>query len=106
MTVGEALQNGPSLRKVVLGDKTFLQAIKDGYSEDSVFSKVIDNPGHYPIFRVVDGIIHTKNHLGKECMCIPRSLLKGKHSLPEIVIDHTHQTLGHLGPQKTSEYAR
>jgi hypothetical protein len=106
MTVGEALQNGPSLRKVVLGDKTFLQAVKDGYSEDSVFSKVIDNPGHYPIFRVMDGIIHIKNRLGEECMCIPRSLLKGKRSLPEIVIDHAHQTLGHLGPQKTSEYAR
>jgi hypothetical protein len=71
MTVGEALQNGPSLQKVVLGDKTFLQAIKDGYSEDSVFSKVIDNPGHYPIFCVMDGIIHIKNRLGKECMCIP-----------------------------------
>ena len=38
-------------------------------------------------------------------MCIPRSLLEGKRSLPEIVIDHAHNTLGHLGPQKTSEYA-
>jgi hypothetical protein len=106
MTVGEALQNGPSLRKIVLGDKTFLQAVRDGYIEDNMFSKVIDNPGHYPLFRIADGIIHTKNRLGDECMCIPRSLLKGKRSLPEIVIDHAHEALGHLGPHKTSEYAR
>ena len=69
-TVGEALQNGPSLRKIVLGDKTFLQAVKDGYKGDSTLSKVIANPGHYPLFRVVDGIIHTKNRLGDE-WCIP-----------------------------------
>jgi RNase H-like domain found in reverse transcriptase/Integrase zinc binding domain len=106
MTVGEALQNGPSLQKIVLGDKTFLQAVKDGYEGDSTLSKVIANPGHYPLFRVADGIIHTKNRLGDKCMCIPRSLLKGKCSLPEIVIDHVHDAIGHLGPQKTSEYTR
>jgi RNase H-like domain found in reverse transcriptase len=71
MTVGEALQNGPSLRKIVLEDKTFLQAVKDGYEGDSTLSKVIANPGHYPLFRVVDGVIHMKNRLGDECMCIP-----------------------------------
>src|SRR6202050_1568310 len=36
--------------------------------------------------------------------CIPQSLLKGKRSLPEIMIDQAHNTLGHLGAQKTSEY--
>ena len=71
MMVGEALQNRPSLRKIVLGDKTFLQAIKVGYEGDSTLSEVIANPGHYPLLCVVDGIIHTKNCLGDECMCIP-----------------------------------
>ena len=106
MTVGEVLQNGPSLWVLVLGDDVFLPAVKDGYKLDNMFSKIIDNPGHYPMFRVVDGIIHTKNRLGDECLCVPRSLLKGKHSLPEIVIDQAHEAVGHLGPQKTSEYAR
>ena len=106
MTVAEALQDGPSLRKIVLGDKTFLTAVRDGYRNDNIFSKVVDNPGHYPLFRVADGLVHTKNRMGQDCLCVPRSLLKGKRSLPEIVIDHAHDTLGHLGAQKTSEYAR
>ena len=61
MTVGEALQNGPSLRVLVLGDDGFLPAVKDGYKSDNMFSKIVDNPGHYLTFRVVDGIIHMKN---------------------------------------------
>ena len=105
MTVAEALQNGPSLRKIVLGDVTFLKSVKEGYVGDKVFAKIIENPGHYPVFRVIDGIIHTKNRLGDDCLCVPRSLFKGKHSLPEIVIEHAHEAIGHLGAQKTSEYA-
>ena len=104
LTVADALQDGPSLREIVLGGETFIHTVREGYKGDNIFAKVIDNPGHYPIFRVMDGIIHTKNRLGDECMCVPRSLLEGKRSLPEIVIDHAHDTLGHLGAQKTSEY--
>ena len=106
MTLGEALQNGPSLRRTVLGDKSFLQAVIDGYKGDSVFSKIVENPGHYPMFRLHDGLIHTKNRLGNDCLCVPRSLINGKRSLPEVVIDLAHSAVGHLGPQKTSEYAR
>ena len=94
------------MRKIILGDKTFLAAVRDGYKNDSVFSKVVNNPGHYPVFRVINDLVYTKNHLGQDCLCVPRSLLKGKRSLPEIVINHAHDTLGHLGAQKTSEYAR
>lgn len=106
ITVGEALQDGPLLRGIVMGDQDFVGAVKAGYVDDSVFKKVIDNPHHYPTFRVADGLVHTKNRLGDECICIPRTLFRGKRSLPEIVIDHAHTTLGHLGPQRTSEYAR
>ena len=106
ITLGEALQDGPPLRETVFRDDSFIEAVKTGYKEDNVFSKAIDNPGHYPIFRVIDGILFTKNRLGDDCACIPRSLLKGKRSLTEIVIDHAHDALGHLGAQKTSEYTR
>jgi len=70
----------------------FLEAIKSGYKNDPMFSKVLENPGHYLNFRVFEGIIHTKNRLGDECLCIPRALYKGKHSLPEVTIDHAHDT--------------
>jgi hypothetical protein len=106
MTVGEALQNNPLLDKIVLGDGLFLEAVKSGYKNDPIFSKVLKNPGHYLNFRVFKGIIYTKNHLGNECLCIPRALYKGKHSLPKVTINHAHDTLGHLGSQKTLEYAR
>jgi len=104
MTIGEALQNSSPLDKIVLGDSSFLEAIKSGYKNNSMFSKILDNPGHYLNFRVFKGLIHTKNCLGDECLCIPRTLYKGKHSLPEVTIDHAHDTLGHLGSQKMLEY--
>src|SRR6202790_5676785 len=96
MTVGEALQNGPPLDRIVLGDGLFLEAIKSGYQNDPMLSKILENPGHYLNFRVFKGIVHTKNRLGDECLCIPRALYKGKRSLPEVTINHAHDTLGHL----------
>ena len=106
ITVGEALQDGPPLRPIVMGDLDFVRAVKTGYQDDSMFAKILAKPHHYPGFRMVDGVIFTKNRLGTDCVCIPRSRLKGKRALPEIVIDHAHNTIGHLGPQRTSEYAR
>ena len=75
ITIGEALQSGPPLHEIVYQDDPFIEAVKDGYKVDSVFSKIIDNPGHYPTFRLIDGILHTKNQLGDECMCMLQSLL-------------------------------
>jgi len=86
ITVGEALQNGPPLDKIFLGDGLFLEAVKSGYKNDPIFFKVLENPGHYLNFRVFEGIIRTKNRLGDECLCIPRALYKGKRSLPKVTI--------------------
>jgi hypothetical protein len=83
MTVGEALQNGPPLDKIVLGDGLFLEAIKSGYKNDPMFSKILENPGHYLNFRVFEGIIHTKNRLGDECLCIPRALYRASIACPK-----------------------
>lgn len=106
ITLGEALQSGPALTSLVLGDDSFIEAVKDGYMSDSMYSKILNKREQYKTFRVDGGIIYTKNRLGVEVMCIPRAQLKGKRSLPEVVIDHAHDTLGHLGAQKTSEYTR
>ena len=61
ITVGEALQSSPPLCEIIYQDDSFIKAVKDGYRIDSVFSKIIDNLGHYPTFRLIDGILHTKN---------------------------------------------
>lgn len=106
MTLGDALQSGPSLRKIVFGDKTFIEAVKSGYESDTTFQKVIQHPGRFAMFKYQDGLLFTKNRMGDNCICVPRTRLKNKRSLQEIIIDHAHNTVGHFGPHRTSEYAR
>lgn len=106
LTVNDAIQSGPSLRAITFGDSSFMLAVKQGYKQDTMFSKVINHPEHFTTFRLIDGLLLVKNRAGEECLCIPRWQLENKRSLSEIVIDHAHWTLGHIGPQKTSEYAR
>jgi hypothetical protein len=73
ITVGEALQDRPPLQPLVMGDLDFVHAVKTGYQDDSMFAKILAKPHHYPSFRMVDGVIFTKNQLGSDCVCIPRS---------------------------------
>src|ERR1700676_493433 len=49
--------------KIVLGDGSFLEAIKSSHTNDSMFSKILENPGQYLNFRVFEGIIHTRTVL-------------------------------------------
>lgn len=105
-TVGDALQAGPPLGEMVFQDVSFLRDVRRGYQDDRLYNKVLEHPERYRTFRMDDGLIYTKNRLGGEVVCIPRALLKGHRSLPEVVITHAHSILGHLGEQKTSEYAR
>ena len=73
MTVPDVLQTGPSLRTIVCEDTEFLVAVKAGYQDDPMFSKIIAKPHHYAMFRFENDFIYTKNRLGVECLCIPRS---------------------------------
>src|SRR6266852_6149290 len=105
MELAEALQTSPSLCKVIYSDKKFIVAVAAGYDNDTFFSKITSKPAHFPSFTLENGLLYTNNHTGQRCLCVPQSRLKEKQSLPEIVINHAHNTLGHLSAQKTSEYA-
>lgn len=104
-TLAEALASGPSLRKHVESDEAFWTAIRQGYSLDKTLSKVLDNPAGFSSFAMRDGILYTKNRQDEEVVCLPRAPYKGR-SIPELVLDRAHTALGHLGPQRTSEYVR
>ncbi|KAI9057450.1 hypothetical protein FKP32DRAFT_1542420, partial [Trametes sanguinea] len=80
-------------------------AVKAGYVNDHTFSKVLENPSHHSNFAVQDGLLYTRNRAGDSVMCVPRTLYN-RRALPELVIDRAHTALGHLGPQRTSEYIR
>ena len=106
IALGEALDSPPSLRTVSFYDNDFTQAVKNGYQRDPLFEKILDNPGHHKTFRVESGIVYTKNRSAQEVVCIPRAHRDDSRSLTEIIITHAHEALGHLGSQKTSDYAR
>ena len=80
---------------------TFISKVKNGYRSDKLLSLIQDDPEKYTSFVVKDGLIWTKNLAGDTVVCIPRS--------PELlttIVDQAHMTLGHLGEERTTEYAR
>lgn len=102
-TIGKAIASQSSIAAHYEKDDSFWEAIKNGYVEDSTFSKVISAIDQYTAFRMEGGLLYTKNHQSDDVLCIPRALYK-KQMLPKLIIDQAHKTLGHFGAQKTSDY--
>ncbi|KAL1939365.1 hypothetical protein VTO73DRAFT_9921 [Trametes versicolor] len=105
VSVQDALQAGPALDTIVHGDEGFRAAVVGAYSEDTTFSKVMSNLKAYPSFEDAAGLLYVTNRFGQKVLCVPSGRLKSR-SLREMIIDHAHQTIGHLGAQKTMEYVR
>ncbi|OJT06199.1 Transposon Tf2-1 polyprotein, partial [Trametes pubescens] len=103
--VQDALQTGPPLDNYIQGEPGFADTMKAAYAGDTTFSKVLAHPKAYPTFEVVHGLLYVTNRFGHKVLCVPYGRLKSR-SIRELVIDHAHRTLGHLGAQKTAEYAR
>lgn len=104
-TLAKSLANGPSICKHVESDEDFWQSIRAGYAYDRTLSKVVENPAGFSAFALRDGILYSKNRQDEEVVCLPWATHKGC-SIPELVLDRAHTTLGHLGPQRTSEYVQ
>lgn len=104
-SLGESLSTGPSLRSWAEADDGFIKAIQSGYKEDPTFRKILEQPTQHRAFTMRDGLIYSKNRLDEEVLCIPRALHQ-RRAITELVIDRAHTALGHLGPQRTSEYVR
>jgi hypothetical protein len=84
-----------------LEDDEFIHAIKTGYSEDKLFTLILEKPQDYAGFSVREGMIWTNNIRGDEVVCVPRN----RETITQLV-DQAHGTLGHFGNQRTTEYLR
>jgi hypothetical protein len=101
----DSLNHYADLRPRVEGDQSFLKNIRKGYKKDSLFEKVLKAPGHHKNFEIIDDLLYTHNQAGDHVLCIPLAMYNKQH-LMEVILTQAHQVLGHLGPQKTSEYIR
>jgi hypothetical protein len=81
-----------------------VRIVRDAYRKDKVLSKVLKAPKEHAHQSMHDGLIWTKNLYRRNVVCIPHSaFLKGRR-LIEVIIDHAHQVVGHIGQLKTSNY--
>jgi hypothetical protein len=101
-TLGDSLfQRSPTRKPTNLEDKSFLQTIQRGYASDKFFSLIKDNPDDYQGFSVNEELILTTNPRGDQVVCVPQD-----RELITKLIDQAHNTLGHFGDQRTTEYLR
>ena len=70
-----------------------------------MFSKVIKEDGRHPQFLMKEGFLFTKNWADEEVLCIPRTSA-GRETIPQLIIQNAHETLGHFGHRKTIDYIR
>ena len=105
LTVNESRTRGENLRKRMKQNDSFVQALKDNYPKDPLFSKVMKAPKDHPTFRVHDGLIWTRNSNKEWVVCLPKGRTDNE-SIRGMVIDQAHTVLGHFGPQRTADYIR
>ncbi|KAF8553604.1 hypothetical protein OG21DRAFT_1368025, partial [Imleria badia] len=80
----------------------FLDAVCEGYKNESLLAKVAAQSSHYPQFTEKDGLLYTKNHDNEEVLCLPHVKFKGDSIITQI-IDGAHKALGHFGAQRTAD---
>jgi len=93
----------PTPLEVHLEGDDFLTVIRDAYSSDTLFSKVLLHPEQHPRFTVKNGIIYTNNAIGETVVAVPGALSKGRR-VAEIAIDQAHRIVGHKAARKTRDY--
>ena len=89
--------------EVHLEGEDFLAVIRNAYSDDTLFSKVLLHPEQHPRFTVKNGIIYTTNAVGNMVVAVPGALSKGRR-VAEIAIDQAHRIVGHKAARKTRDY--
>ena len=98
--------NGKLLPTMIEKEFNLNKIIMKFYRRDKIYSKILENPKTHGKFGVKQGLIFTKNNLSRDVICIsPKAIHKGKW-LIEIIIDHTHNLIGHFGQFKTAQYIR
>lgn len=78
--------------------------LKGRYNEDSFFKIIISKPEYYKQFVTEKGLIFRREG-ESNTLCIPKIQI-GNRNAQEIVINHAHSILAHLGARKTMSYLR
>ena len=101
-TLGEALlRHNHDPPPTSQNDDAFLKRVKDGYEGDKFFALIKEKPEEYKLFQESKALLWTKNIAEDEVLCIPRD-----RELIHEIISQAHETLGHFGDQKTTDYVR
>lgn len=97
--------DGPSFTEVVSmfnPNIVFPRCLKEYYTQDSFFQKIINDPFSFSTFKIRDGLIYLLSK-GQDLLCIPDGKIEGS-SIRETVISHVHSLLAHLSGRKTFHY--
>lgn len=86
-----------------------LADFRSGTATDALGKKVLANPAAFPAFSVLDGLLFIDGDDGWR-LVVPagkvRSLPDPSPTFVELVVEHAHRTLGHLGSDKTLSQLR
>ena len=96
---------GPALDRIVESKFDLRTLLKEGYQTDSFFRKILAAPKEHARFRVHEDLIWHLNREARWVLCVPK-VKQGRRMVTELIIDHAHATLGHLGYRRTSDYVR
>ena len=64
--------NGQSLHTHVEWQVDLTRIVRKHYREDPVFAKILVHPDAHQQFGVRDGLIWTKNQMGRDIVCLPQ----------------------------------
>ncbi|KAF9257611.1 hypothetical protein L218DRAFT_879069, partial [Marasmius fiardii PR-910] len=88
------------------GGLTIQSLIRNKYSDDTFFKKILESPKDYRNFLVTpDGLVFLKHSDSLKVLCIPR-ILVNQQSIQELIIAEAHSLLAHLGAYKTADYLK
>lgn len=96
--------NVPDLDEIIRSRFDFVDAVRKGYANDRLCSKVLAAPEQFANYTLENELlfVHVR---GTKVLVVPDVLVDGRR-LPEIVLSQAHDALGHLGTRKTLAYLR
>ncbi|GLB37195.1 putative DNA RNA polymerase [Lyophyllum shimeji] len=82
-------------------DAAFRRNIAQNYSEDKLFSIILEKPEDFRAFRAEHDLIWTTNAVDDSVLCVPRV-----PALITPILEQAHLMAGHFGAERTAEYVR
>ena len=82
-----------------------LKAVRNGYEQDPLYSKILDDPNSYRAFKAKDKLLWVCNHIGERVLCIPRGKL-GEKTIQGAILEQAHEVVGHFSSQHKIDYVR